>query len=253
MTTSAYSLYFVFDGILRSGADDKQFLTGVAEVAGLEDSGTHRESVGYILRKFEDIESDIADLPIEEDDKNHLLSFLAPFRHVKSLAHVHMTIGGAKKQFLQDGHIKGFRTIHLALKGHVTEQNVESKQASRLAQNFRDIAQEISHCEFPSDLQRALLRRVLKIASILEHFSIFGSEMLKEELEGLVGAMIVHPQPEGSKTGTAYRKLAGFALAGLGLLASADMGLKHSLSIMGNVAKLEELISGRMANRDGED
>jgi len=166
-----------------------------------------------------------------------------------NLQQVHMNIATAKSHFLKGDHLVGLMNIHLALTGHVVRNSIERVEAESLAERFRAIAEQIENEDLPESLKRSFLKRTLKMASILDHYYAFGPDDLQEELEGLVGAMVVSPPPEGSKIAKLYKELAALSVAGLVILAAVDTSLEKVVSITENASKMIEYVSE--AEREG--
>lgn len=91
------------------------------------------------------------------------------------------------------------------------------------------------------------------MASILDHYYAFGPEDLQEELEGLVGAMVVSPPPKGSTIAKLYKELAKLAVAGLVILTTVDASLGKVVSITENATKLIEYVDEAGKDEDGQE
>ncbi|APX15092.1 hypothetical protein BWR17_03995 [Phaeobacter inhibens] len=243
MITSAQSLNQLLAVASTTTPPDTRFLTALAD--HLEISGSDREAqAAALLQKLIfDIETDIDGLPLDDGMKVHLRKHLTPFNSIKSLSQVYMDVNTAKSHFLHSNHLVGLTNLHLALTGHI-ERPVLQKDAKDLAEKFRDIRDEILHADFPESLKRTLLKRTEQIASILEHYYAFGSQKLQEELQGLVGALVVNPPAKNSKTVPLFQHIIGLTASGLLLLTAVDDGLAKGVSIAENAHKLIEIVDG---------
>ncbi len=243
MQTSALSLQQILT--VASSSTDKTagFLQVLADHMALQGPDAQAQVISILLKKIGEISEDIDNLPIDDEMKKHLINQLSPFRPLTSLQHVHMNIENAKKHFLKADNLVGLMNIHLALTGHVVRDNVERSQAESLAEQFRNIASRIQDQDLPESLKRSFLKRTLKMASILDNYYAFGPDDLQEELEGLVGAMVVSPPPQDSKIRKLYRELAALSVAGLLVLTTVDASLGKVVSITENATKLVEYVS----------
>jgi len=242
MQTSALSLQQIL--AVASSATDKKssFLQVLADHLALKGPDARSQVVSILLSKISNIKEEIGALPIDDQMKNHLKNQLAPFNGITSLQQVHMNVENAKSHFLKSDNLVGLTNIHLALTGHISQQNVERVEAENLAEKFREIAGRIENEDLPKSLKRSLLKRTLKMASILDHYYAFGPEDLQEELEGLVGAMVVSPPPKGSKVARLYKDLAALSVAGLVILTTVDSSLGKVVSIAENASKMIEYV-----------
>jgi hypothetical protein len=243
MQTSALSLQQVLTVASSSTEKKASFLQVLADHMGLQGPEAKAQVISILLTKIAEIKADIDSLPFDPEMRKHLEKQLAPFNSISSLQQIHMNIETAKNHFLKADNLVGLTNIHLALTGHVVRKNVERVEAETLASRFRKIAERIVDEDLPESLKRSLVKRTLKMASILDHYYAFGSDDLQEELEGLVGAMVVSPPPQGSKVAKLYKDLAGLAVAGLVILTTVDASLGKVVSITDNASKLIEYVN----------
>ncbi len=242
MRTSAHSLLQLLE-VASTAADKKaSFLQVIANHLELQGPDAKAQVLSILLSKISDTKEEIDTLPVDDQMKKHLLSMLTPFNNIYGLQHVYMNIENAKNHFLKKENLTGLTNIHLALTGHISTPSIERIEAENLAEQFREIAGRIEDDDLPDSLKRALLKRTLKMASILDHYYAFGPEDLQDELEGLVGAMVVSPPPKGSKAAKLYKDLAALSVAGLVILTTVDSSLGKVVSIAENASKMIEYV-----------
>tara|TARA_B100002003_G_scaffold247942_2_gene280525 strand:+ start:1731 stop:2498 length:768 start_codon:yes stop_codon:yes gene_type:complete len=242
MQTSALSLQQILTVARTSNKLKTNFLQVLADHMNLHGADAKSQVASILASRLSETKDDIEQLPIPEDMKKHLQVQLNPFGPFLNFQNLHMNIEQAKSHFLKAESLLGLMNIHLALTGHVVRGSVERTEAENLAQRFRQVAKQIQHEDLPEALKRSLLKRTLKMASILDHYYAFGPDNLQEELEGLVGAMVVSPPPQGSRVAALYKELARLAVAGLVVLTAVDASLGKAISITENAAKLIEYV-----------
>jgi hypothetical protein len=227
---------------------DTRFLSALAD--HLEFSGVDAEvQVASILLKMVDsIETDIKNLPIEEYLKEELLKKTNVFMGIKNLGHIHMDLANAKKHFLKDENLVGLISIHIALAGKIEHPTIDRSNASKLADKFRNLSAEVKIEDLPPDLKRALMKRSMQMASILDNFYAFSADDLQQEIDGLVGAMVLRPQPKGSPAARLYGSIAALTVASLGILTATDTSMEKVISIKANATMLINMIGEKEDN-----
>lgn len=178
MQTSALSLQQIL--AVASSAPNKQanFLQVLADHLKLQGPDAKTQVISILLSKLSQIKEDIGTLPIDDKMKNHLNNQLSPFSGILNLSHIHMNIDNAKNNFLKGDHLIGLTNVHLALTGHVSRDNIEREEAESLAESFRSLAVKIKNERLPESLKHSILKRTLKMASILDHYYAFGPDDL---------------------------------------------------------------------------
>ncbi|MEP1199710.1 hypothetical protein [Tateyamaria sp.] len=242
MQTSALSLQQILTVANTSRDLKADFLQVLADHIGLQDQNAKAQVVSILHSKLLQTAADIESLPVDDHMKKHLQNQLTPFNGILNLAQIHLSIGDAKRNFLKSDNVVALTNVHLALTGHVVAGSVDRFEAESLAEQFRAVAGRIKNEDMPVSLKNSLLKRTLKMASILEHYYAFGPDNLQEELEGLVGAMVVSPPPQSSKVAKLYKELAALSVAGLVILTTVDASLGKVVSITENAAKLVEYV-----------
>jgi len=241
MTTSALSLYQLLTAARSHKPLTDRFLTVLADHLELGEPDSEAQVVRLLTNLIISAESDIEKLPIEDTMKAHLRRHIAQFNGIKNFSQIHLDIKNAQASFLKPEHLNGLTDLHLALTGHI-EFRLLGKDAKNLAEKFRDLNGEILGADLPPDLKRIVLKRTGQIASILEHYYAFGGQSLREELEGLVGAIVVNPPSKGSNSIPLYQKIAAFASAGFVLLAEADDAATNAISLADKVSGFIEFM-----------
>jgi hypothetical protein len=252
MTTSALSLSQLLLVANARPEPKLKFLSAIADHLGLIGDDAEVQALSVLVTVIFEIERDINSLPVEDEMKNHLLGMLAHFNGIRYLSQAHMDLQHAKANFLKEGHILGLTNIHLALTGHV-EKPTLSKDAKELAKRFNDVRDDVLNAELPESLKKILLKRTSQISSILDHFYAFGAQSLEEELEGLVGALVVHSPKGDASSGSLHKKLAVLAMAGLGILTAVDTGLGKTISIAESATKLVEIFDEDVLVEPGQE
>ncbi|WP_323784628.1 hypothetical protein [Thalassovita sp.] len=241
MTTSAQSLNQLLAIANKAQNPKDKFLFVLVEHLGLEGEDARAQVISILLRLIGDVETDIDALPVDDTMKAHLRRYVSPLNGLKDLTQIHMDIHNAKNHFLKADHLVGLTNVHLALTGHI-ERPALSKDAKELAESFNGLRGEIVEADLPESLKRVLLKRVSQIASILEHYYAFGAKVLEDELEGLVGALVVSAPQNASKSGPLYKKLAKYVATGFRVLTAVDAGFAGAVSIAENASKLIEFV-----------
>ncbi|SMX43307.1 hypothetical protein [Maliponia aquimaris] len=218
MTTSAQQLNFILSKVLSTNRPKERFLTVAADA--LDISGDDRELI-ILNRLFELVsltEKEIELLGYDESLKKQLRNYLNPFKGLKSFAHVHLTLDGAKSNFLRPENVVNLTNIHFALDGKY-EQSKLDFDTTEFVDRFRALKKDLLSSGLPTEILQNVARRLDHIISMLEHAHFFGTQNLKLETEALVGAIVLNaPKSEGKqsefwgKTATAAR----FLLAALG-------------------------------------
>lgn len=248
MTTSALSLYQLLAVTRSNKTPTDKFLTVLADNLELTDPDAEAQVVQLLVNLILNTEADIEKLPVADDMKAHLRRHVAPFKGISNFSQIHFDVKNARANFLKPEHLNGLTDLHLALTGHIERPTV-GKDAKELAARFNRIREEILDADLPESMKLVLLKRTGQIASILEHFYAFGAQALQEELEGLVGAMVVNPPTNDLKNGSLIKRLAGLSVAGLVVLTTVDASLEKTVSIAENANKLIEIVA---EEADGE-
>lgn len=248
MTTSALSLYQLLAIAKPNVRQKDRFLTVLADHLELSEPDAEARVAHLLINLLVSVETDVEKLPIADEMKSHLRHHLAPFKGISNLSQLHLDVQNAKLNFLKPEHLNGLTDLHLALTGHIERPTV-GKDAKELAAQFNSIREEILVADLPESVKRVLLKRTGQIASTLEHFYAFGAQALQEELEGLVGAMVVNPPTNDPKNGSLIKRLAGLSIAGLVVLTTVDASLEKTVSITENANKLIEIVAEEV---DGE-
>ena len=243
MTTSAMNLYQMLANAAEASDQETKFLDAVTQHLGLAGVDAGAQVAGLIQTQISRIESDIERLPAEHPKRGHLKRYLSPFNGLKSLSHIHMDIKAAKSHFLKPENMLGLMNLHIALADHVDRPNL-SNDAKELAEKFASIREEVVQSQLPESLKNVLFKRTNQICSILEHYYAFGAEALEEELESLIGALVVSAPANKSKAASLYTKLANCAVAALIILTAVDNGLQQTISINENTKKLLGIADG---------
>ncbi|MEJ1993399.1 MAG: hypothetical protein P8X50_17385, partial [Maritimibacter sp.] len=93
-----------------------------------------------------------------------------------------------------------------------------------IAKELREIAQEIAKTSLPDRAKRILHRRLSQTASALEHYNAFGLEALEEELDSLVGVLVVSTPNSNGPDKSILQRAAGTAGRAFTVLTKADKG-----------------------------
>lgn len=240
MTTSAQSLNQLLTIANGHRPETDRFISVIAEYLGIGGPNAEPEVILRIYLLVSKIESDIESLPIDESSKQLARTHLAPFMGLKSFAHFPQNIKQSKQNFLHPQHLVGLTNLHMAISGHIKSGDLD-KTTKKLSAKFHEMRDEVASSVLPDQAKRVLLKRLGQISSILEHFDVFGAEALQEEVEALVGAIVVNQQKCGKSNSGIFRKLAKITGTLLLVLKGADVGLDSALSIAENGPALIEV------------
>lgn len=241
MTTSALSLYQLLAATKKHRPDTDKFITVLANHLELKSADAEAKALGLILNLLQKADLDIGQLPVDDGMKSHLRRHLVPFDGLKNFTQIHQSFAHAQKSFLDPKNLNGLTDLHLALTGHVETKPI-SKDATEIAKKFRALSDELIDAEIPPDVKFVLKKRTDQIASILEHYYAFGAQSLKEELEGLVGAIVTNPPAKGAKSIPYFKTLIGLVSAGFVILAEVDDATDNVISLAEKVGGFLEFV-----------
>ena len=240
MTTSAQALNELMTFASSYRTPHVRFVSVIAEYLGYKSEDADPKVVYQIFVLIKRIENEIEILPHDEKTKDQARRLIAPFRVLKNLQNLHLDINTAKKSFLSATNLVGLTNLHMALSGHVDSLSLD-KQTRDLATKFREISVEVRETEIPNHLKKMIFKRSDQIASILDRFELFGAEALQEEVEALVGAIVINPPSNKGVGGAFVKKICITSVAVLAALKGLDAGLGTVLEIADKSEKLIEV------------
>jgi hypothetical protein len=178
------------------------------------------------------VQADISLLPIDDVKKAHLNKIVTPFTPFLTLNNIHISIKSAKDNFLKAENLVGLMTVHFALTGHIVHNVPDRTSAETLAE-------AVQNEDLPESVKRVFLKRIWKMSSILDHYSAFGPAELQDELDGLVGALVINHKI-GLTAFKIFKSIAAATVSGYVLLQGVDSSLQAATSIENQIHALLE-------------
>lgn len=239
MITSALALQQLLTVASSASNPSSPFLLVLADHINLHGQDRLGQVASILSKKVAAVEADILLLPIDDKMKAHLNRLVAPFTPFLKIANVQLNIKNAKNNFLKAENLVGLMNVHLALTGHIVHNVPDRTSAETLADNFRTLAEAVQNEDLPENVKRAFLKRIWKMSSILDHYYAFGPDELQDELDGLVGALVVNHQT-GLTAVKIFNSIVAATAAGYVLLQGVDSSLQAATSIETQIHALLE-------------
>ncbi|WP_152563398.1 hypothetical protein [Ruegeria halocynthiae] len=209
MFTSAQALHQILVSTSRA-PDQTKFLEALAKELGFTEKDAEIEAATYIVKLSRDVEADIEQIPFGATEKKQAHQWFANFSGLSNYAHLGMDIRGAKGNFLHPNHLLNLTHLHMAMSGHITRVST-FPEAEELAQEFRDIREKIAEQDFPDSIRDALFSRVTQIISMLDKVYFYGTDGIADELNGLVGAIVINAPKTAADTRPFWKDLVNLA------------------------------------------
>lgn len=234
MSTSAQALNEVLSFISKQGKPTDRFVASAANYLGLEGPGHEAEALKQLSILFIEILTQIDALPHDDTAKNQLKRYMSQFNGIVSFGHMGMDVNAARKNFLKSDNLVGLMNVHMALSGHFAISGID-REALDLAAEARCIRLEIADSQMPERVKFVLMKRLSQVASIVDHFGVFGLEQLQQELEALVGALVVNrPAKSDGKEQGLIKRIAQLTSKGLSAINKVDKATGSALKIAEN-------------------
>ena len=189
MTTSALALLETLSAVAERKNPKGRFRTALAECLGLEGEEGELQAVLYLYKLTARVRDDIEVAEINSDNKRKLKGYLTAFNGILSLSQMTQTIGKLKETLLKPDHLTQLTWIHMALDGKVNRYDGNS-EVKDLISSIDEIREAVADSSLPSDLKKALLRRLTELRSAVDHFRFYGIEGLEDTLSMLVGEVL---------------------------------------------------------------
>ncbi len=236
MSTSAKTLHGLLTIVSEHPNQKEKWLNVFSNHFGYSSPTANADVILHLSKLFSRIEEDIDGMPVDGGEKRHIENFLTPFRFFKTFSHLHLDVAQARSHFLKAEHLQGLLNLHFALMGFVRSMDLPP-DAKELARKFDVIQRDIIDAALPDALKRILVKRTSQMRTILDHFQVFGLEDLKDELDGLVGAIVVAKR-DRSIPDKLLNKLVVLATAALGVLTVLEAGTEKVVLIANNSQEL---------------
>lgn len=240
MTTSAQALNQILSSVSRVRKDEK-FTTAIADQLGLGGLDAEPEAVKHLYLLVNRVRRDIEELP-DDALRKQATSMIVPFNGLVSFGHIHMDIANSKANFLKPENLVGLTNLHMMLTGQVEYSDLPP-ETKKIADEFRDLRDQIHAANFPPRLRDILQKRVSQIISMLENFYFFGADALQQEIEALVGAMVINPPSKDNKARGVFSGLSAAIASTLKGLKSADKGMGTALALKDKGEAIMEIVS----------
>jgi hypothetical protein len=237
MTTSAGALTRLLSIAVHHNNPSDKFAKVVADRLSLEGDDCETQAILRLHYLITQVHKDIEQLPFDDARKKRLKTFITPLNGLHNFSQSYVDIATAKNNFLKGDVISGLMNIDDALSGNVDYRDFDSK-TKEFAEKLRTLRTEFSATDAPERLKRVVLKRLSQIASMIENLHVYGADAIQEELEALVGAILVNPPDRSTK---AYQVSKRIAIAcGVIFLAlpQIDASLGAAKSLPGSVTEL---------------
>ena len=192
MITSALALQQLLNVVNASSDTKTPFLLVLADHLDLNRQYGLAQVASILSKKVAAVRGDLSLLQVDDTERARLNRLIAPFIPFLTLDYIQLNIQNAKNSFLNAEHLVGLTDIHFALNGHIVHSVPERTRAETLAERFRTLAKQVQDEDLPENVKRAFLKRLWQMSSILDHYYAFGSDELHDELDGLVGVLVVN-------------------------------------------------------------
>ncbi|UWQ35410.1 hypothetical protein K3555_22345 (plasmid) [Leisingera sp. M527] len=206
MFTSAQALHQILAAATRH-KDSTRFLDAVAQVLELDGEDSDAFAAAHIVKLARDVQKDIRRLPFEATHMEQAQKMFAPFLGLVNYAHVHMDIRNAKGNFLNPQNLLNLTHLHMTMSGHVTRE-VNLPEAKDLADEFRALRDQVMELKIPEPVRNALYARMSQTIAMLENVYFFGMDSMHDELEALLGAVVLNNTNSKGEDAGFWRKAA---------------------------------------------
>lgn len=251
MTTSALSLNLLLSQVRGNGQLQTPFLDVLARHLGLEGESSRAEAALALFKLTQRVEADLEQLQIDDQTKKQLQKYLAPFKGLISMAHVHLDMKNAQNNFLKPDALVGLTNLHAAFSGKV-ERLSSLQDGDELSLTARELIEKIPELGFPDDVAVAVRRRLHQIQIALESFEYFGAEFLSDALEDLVGALVIRVDKDAEKRDPGFwSEVKGLAYRGFDALENAKRASNSMVTVQENVAKLVDTAQNLLGDGGG--
>jgi hypothetical protein len=241
MITSALALSEVFTAITMKRGSQVRFLSVAADVLGLTSEDREAEALLYISRAIKNVQKDIESLPFPEDQKNLLRNQISVFLPIVDFSHAHLTLDQAVGNSLSDRHLVGLMHVNMALHGK-TRAIEFSSEAKSLAQDFRDLREDVSSSDLPDRAKDLIIHRINQISAVLDHLAFFGVNDLERELASLAGAIIFQKPVISRATPSLGKKLIALLTAGIKVAETTNKSIDQSQAAIENAREVYGMI-----------
>lgn len=194
MTTSAQALNEVLSRVSKFPNRSERFLSAVARHLQLFEDTAEIDALRYLYAATIRLKGDIEALEVEENRHKELWSEFAPFQAILNFSQVHMDLNTAKQHFLKPENLIGLTDIHMELAGQ-RDSIVIPIDLKAKSEDIRKYCREIIGWGLPEEIRLQITRRLLQIASVIDHYAFFGPEHLDREVQGLVGSIYMATTP----------------------------------------------------------
>lgn len=244
MITSAKALVNHFKSVLSTGQDQERFLTVSARTLDLTGADCELRAANYLYNLLLRVQADIEKIPLDAETKGHIASYFAPLTHLTRLSHIHVSMGDAKRIFLSQESMAGYMNIHASLSGFV-HSDPSPDELGEISRELQEYAREISDLSIPDTVKHAIIRRIEQVASMLHNFSFYGEDFAKDELEALVGSIVLNEEIAGEKGKSVFKKLLGAAGRALQIVVATNSGVDAVVGIVDNADRLARLFDSK--------
>ena len=129
----------------------------------------------------------------------------------------------------------------MVLSGYVREPEVD-QNAKALAEEFRELRDEIATSTLPDDVRTLILSRINQISAVLDHIAFFGVMDLERELSSLAGALLINKPKIAEKSGSLGQKMLHLLSKGLGIVATANKSVDEGQATFENGKEIYSLL-----------
>lgn len=248
MHTSAGTLRQTLNNIGKNKSPIK-LSVALAKYFNLEGDNGEFEAVSRVISLSRDVIRDIDDSDFDAQAKKALKQNFNPFLELTSFEIYAQTTDHLNKNILREANLNQLYTIDMALDGKLNRFSDDVEQ-SDLSKEFQSVRESVINSSLPDELKSAIVDRLNKVITAIDHFRIWGPQGLKESLIRLVGEVVMEVSSEEkereletfNKLASKITKATNFinkaAETTRGVKSIVDSGVKVAGSIEGIIDKL---------------
>lgn len=191
MATSAQALYELFVRVTNESPLTQKFPAAVADKLDLYGDDREGLAVSFVQKMLRKSLLDIEELQFDDLRKKELRSRVNKFSGYLDFSHCHLNVDDCKRNQLTADNLIGLTIVDMALSGK-REIATLSREVVGLANEFRDLREDVSNSNLPEDLRESIINRLNQIAAALDHFAFFGRRGFKDAMLALTGEIVLN-------------------------------------------------------------
>ena len=243
MSTSAHALYELFVRVTNDSPPGQKFPEAVADKLDLYGGDRDGLAMSFVQKLLKTALLDIEELPFDELRKRELRSRIGKFSGYLDFSHCHLDVENSKRNQLTAENLIGLTMVDMALSGK-REIATLSREVVSLANEFRDLREDVGKCNIPDDLRESIIRRLNQIAAALDHFAFFGRRGFEDAMFALTGEIALNSRVIKEASPSWAKKLAGLLTRSAEGVATAHTAAKGIQGTIDAGSEIYEKISG---------